>query len=187
MRKRILFLLPYLAGGGAERVFSTLLRHCDRTRFEPHLAVLQSGGKYAQDIPSDITVHDLDVARARYSIPSIVRLVWTLRPQTVLSTLWHLNFALILSRPLLPRGTRLLVRETTTASAYLLEDAPHPEFWNWLYCHLYKRADRIVCASDAMMSDLVQRFNLPREKLVRIYNPIDAARIRELAQEGGNP
>src|SRR5260370_38299311 len=99
-RKKILLLIPSLAGGGAERVFSILLHHLDRTRFELHLAVLQTKGAYMADIPRDVTVHDLKVFRVRYALPSIARLVWRLRPQTVLSTLGHLNLALILCHPL---------------------------------------------------------------------------------------
>jgi len=38
--KRVLFLMPNLAGGGAERVVVTLLRHLGRSRFEPHLALV---------------------------------------------------------------------------------------------------------------------------------------------------
>src|SRR6266403_1402478 len=109
-RTKVLFLIPTLEGGGAERVFSMLLAHLDRTRFEPHLAVLQIAGAYRQDIPEDVVMHDLKVPRVRYALPSIVRLVWKVRPQTILSTLGHLNLALILCKPLLPRATKLVVR-----------------------------------------------------------------------------
>src|SRR5258707_4018592 len=186
-RKKVLFLIPSLEGGGAERVFSMLLRHLDRTRFEPHLAILQAGGTYLRDIPSDVAVHDLKVSRVRYALPSIVRLVWKIRPQTLLSTLQHLNLALILAKPLLPRGTKLLVREAAIVSTVLREERAHPQFWAWLYRHLYGRADAVICLSDSMVDDLVVNFGLPREQLVRIYNPVDIGRVRQLADVGENP
>src|SRR2546422_1991214 len=34
---------------------------------------------------------------------------------------------------------------------------------------------------------LAENFKLPREKLVRIYNPVDIEWVRELARIGGNP
>lgn len=185
--KKILFLLPSLAGGGAERVFSNLLRHLDRSSFELHLAVLQAQGPYRKDIPKDVALHDLQVGRVRYSLPSIVKVALKVRPHAVLSTLGHLNLALILARPLLPRGTRLLVREAATASACLAEETHHPRIWMWLYRHLYPRADKVVCLSDAMVDDMVKHLRLPRQKLVRIYNPVDIMRVQRLSQTGASP
>ncbi len=186
-RRKVLFLIPSLVGGGAERVFSMLLCHLDRNRFEPHLAILQAEGAYLRDIPRDVVVHNLRVSRVRYALPSILRLVWKLRPQTLLATLPHLNLALILAKSFLPRGTRLLVREAAIVSAVLQEEKTDPRFWAWLYRHLYGRADAVVCLSDSMVEDLVVNFRLPREKLVRIYNPVDIERVRQLGGIGENP
>lgn len=186
-RKRILFLLPSLTGGGAERVFTTLLRHLDRTRFEPHLALLQATGAYMEDIPKDIPIHDLKVSRVRYGLPAILRLIWRLRPQTILATMGHLNIALISAKPFFPPDTRLLVREAVIPSALFREENKNIRLWGWLYRHVYKRADKIVCLSDSMVADLVENFETPREKLVRIYNPVDTCKVRELAQAGNDP
>lgn len=187
LRRRVLFFIPTLAGGGAERVFSILLRHLDRRRFEPHLAVLRAQGEYMSDIPGDVVIHDLKISRARYALPAIVKLVWKTRPQAILSTLGHLNTVLISTKALLPRGTRLLVRESVTSSVVLPEETGHPGFWQWLYRHLYNRADKVVCLSDAMMNDMAEHFSVRTEKLVRIYNPVEVERVRELSQTGGNP
>jgi glycosyltransferase involved in cell wall biosynthesis len=186
-QKKILFLLPSLAGGGAERVFSVLLRHLDRSSFELHLAVLQAQGPYRKDIPKDVVLHDLQVSRVRYSLPSIVKVAWKVRPQAVLSTLEHLNLALILAKPFLPSGMRLLVREAVIPSACIAEESRHPSIWIWLYRHLYKRADKVVCLSDSMVDDMVEQVKIPRQKLVRIYNPVDIMRVQELSQIGASP
>jgi glycosyltransferase involved in cell wall biosynthesis len=183
----VLFLIPSLEGGGAERVFSLLLCHLDRRRFEPHLAILQAQGAYLKDIPQDVVVHDLKVSRVRYALPRVLRLSWRLRPQALLSTLGHLNLALILAKPLLPPGSRLLVRQAAIASSVLPEETQHPGVWEWLYRHFYGRADKIICLSDSMVDDMIQHFGLPREKLVRIYNPVDIERVQELAKIGNTP
>ena len=154
-RKRILFLLPSLTGGGAERVFTTLLRHLDRTRFEPHLALLQATGAYMEDIPQDVSIHDLKVSRVRYGLPSILGLVWRLRPQTILATMGHLNIALIAAKPFFPLNTKLVVREAVIPSALFREENKNIKLWGWLYRHVYKRADKIVFLSDSMVADLV--------------------------------
>jgi glycosyltransferase involved in cell wall biosynthesis len=186
-RKKVLFLLPSLTGGGAERVFTTLLCHLDRSRFEPHLALLQAQGAYMGDIPKDVPIHDLKVSRVRYATPKIVRLIWKMRPQTILATMGHLNIALISARAFFPFNTKLLVREAVIPSALFREENKNIKLWEWLYRNFYKRADRVVCLSDSMLSDLVENFAIPRENLVRIYNPVDTQKVRELAETGNAP
>src|SRR5713226_3078517 len=166
-RRKVLFLIPSLAGGGAERVFAMLLAHLDRTRFEPHLGVLQDQGAYIRDVPADVNIHHLNVSRVRYALPSILRLAWKVRPRVILSTLGHLNLALILIRPLMPSSTRLVVREAAIATALLQVETRHPQFWTWLYRRLYKRVDAVICLSDSMAHDRAEHFQVPRDKLVR--------------------
>jgi len=182
-----MFLLPSLRGGGAERVAVTLLQHLDRRRFEPHLALVDAVGPYLADVPPDVPVHDLKAGRARYAMPAIIRLAWKLRPQVVLSTLGHLNLVVILARPFLPRGVKLLVREGITVSACLAVDVQYAPVWRWLYRRFYKISDKIICQSDSMLIDLVQNFGVPREKTVRIYNPVDVQRIKRLADSAPSP
>jgi hypothetical protein len=186
-RKKLLLLIPSLREGGAERFFSILLRHLDRTSFEPHLALLEAEGEYLQEIPSDVVVHDLRCSRARYAPPAILRLVWRLKPHAVLSTLPQTNIALTLSTPFLPRGTRVFLSEASMPSVALKDGAAHPRLWTWLYRRFYRRADKVVCLCDSMIDDLATHFHVPREKLIRIYYPVDLARVQELAEAMENP
>ena len=186
--KRVLFLSFSLLGGGAERVFSILLRHLDRSKFEPHLGILYGKGAYFEDIPRDVTVHDLQTSRVRYALPRIVKLVRKLKPQTMMSTVLPVNVAAILSKPFFPPSTRVLVREAANPSAILsFDQVSHPYFWDWAYRHLYKRADGVICLSDAMANDMVHKLGIPANKTVRIYNPVEVQRVREMADVGGNP
>lgn len=184
--EKVLFLLPSLDGGGAQRVFSILLRYLDRSRFEPHLALFRAEGPYLKGVPADVVIHELKASRARYALPFLVRLVRQTKPRAILTTLGHMNMALMMASPFLPRQTRLLIRETATLTA-LPDFVSHPWLWGSLCRLLYRRADRIICLSDAMVDDLALHFGLPRAKLVRIYNPVDVDEVRRLAQCGGNP
>lgn len=101
-KRRVLFLLPSLAGGGSERVMVTLLQHLNRESFDVHLGVLDAHGPLLAELPADIDVHNLNCKRVRHSVVPLLRLIWSLRPEIVLSTLGHLNLALLALRPLLP-------------------------------------------------------------------------------------
>jgi glycosyltransferase involved in cell wall biosynthesis len=185
-RHRVLFVAQHLTGSGPCRVFVTLLRHLRREDLELHLAILHADDQFLSTVPRDVGVHALQGRRHRYAVPSLVRLVWDLRPQTVLST-GGMNNLLMLARPFLPRGIRLVIREQTTLSANLKHRAMDTQFWKWLHGSLYRRADRVVCVSDTSLEDLREQFHLPSAKLIRIYNPIDLAWLRELGQTAVSP
>ena len=73
-RRKVLFVMPNLGGGGAERVLVTLLRHLDRSRFELHLALLEATGPFMREVPADVPLHDLKAKRVRHAFPGIIRL-----------------------------------------------------------------------------------------------------------------
>jgi len=182
-RLRVLFVIPTLTGGGAERVILTLLRHLDRSRFQLALAVVDMrNAVFREDVPEDVELIDLRSLRVRFALPKLVRLIWQRRPDVVLSTLGHLNLSLAVLRPLLPNSTRYLARETIVVSEGL-QCYARPKWWAWAYRRYYRRFDRVICQSYDMRDDLVAHFACPAETAVVINNPVDVERIRQLAAE----
>ncbi len=179
--KRVLFLIPTLTGGGAERVIVTLLRHLDRAKFSLALAVVDTRqAVFRDDVPADVEFIDLGCSRVRHALPRIVGLIWRRRPDVVFSTLGHLNLALAILRRLLPWGPRFLARETIVVSRNLAA-LKRPWLWSWAYRRYYANHDKLICQSRDMRDDLVNHFGFPLEKTVLIHNPIDIRRVRELA------
>lgn len=182
-RQRVLFLIPTLRGGGAERMMVTLLRHMDRSLFRLGLAVVDMReAVYRADVPKDVEFIDLRCTRVRYALLKIVRLIWRRRPDVVFSTLGHLNLALAMLRPLLPNGVRYIGRETSIVSE-TLNRCTQPRLWGWAYRRFISRFDVVVCQSVYMREDLIGQFALPPGKAVIIHNPVDIERIRCLAAE----
>jgi len=182
-RRRVLFLIPSLGGGGAERVIVTLLRYLDQSQFQLALAVVDSReAAYRADVPPDVELIDLQCTRVRYALFKIMRLIWRSRPDVVLATLGHLNLALAMLRPLLPNGVRYIGRETCIVSENLRRYT-RPRLWGWAYRRFYPRFDVVVCQSVYMRDDLIGHFAFSPSKTVVIHNPVDIERIRRLAAE----
>ena len=186
MTLRALFVLPSLDVGGAERVVVRLLAALPRERVEPHLALVARSGRLLARVPGDVPLHDLGAGRVRSAPLPLVRLVRTLKPRVVLSTLGYLNLALLATRFLWPRGVRLVIREANTASAALAASR-HPALWSAGYRRLYPRADAIVCPSRAIRDDLARAFEVPADRLHHIPNPLDVEAIQREAERGGSP
>ncbi|MFI5317452.1 MAG: glycosyltransferase [Myxococcota bacterium] len=185
-RTRVLFVIPSLRLGGAERVVTLLLQQLPRDRFELHLALVEASGEFLAEIPSDVAVHDLGSGRVRRSIRPLARLVRSLRPAVIVPNLGYLNLMILASRPLLPSGTAVTPIEHTTLSAEVAEQT-HPRLWRAMYRALYPRADRIVACSHAIADDLVSSFALAPGQIRMIRNPIDEARIEAALGSGRSP
>lgn len=182
-RRKILFVIPTLAFGGAERVVLTLLKHLDRKRFDLVLAVVDSrNAVYRSGVPEDVEFIDLGATRVRYVFPKVLALVWKLRPHVMFSTLGHLNLALAILRPLLPRNVRFIARETSILSCAIREYG-WPWAWALLYRLFYPRVDLLVCQSREMQADLVGSFGFPVERSLVIHNPVDVELVRQRATE----
>lgn len=177
MKIRVLFVAGSLRVGGSERVLIHLLQRLNRNAFEPHLAVLAREGGLLDRVPSDVSLHALQAQRARWASLPLVRLCWKLRPHAVLSFSAQLNAAAILAKPLLPRCTRVLVREganiTLPRVAGRLRGAA---------CRiLYRHADVVICQSQDMARRIACCFHVPEYKLIHIYNPVDVYGLRQAA------
>ena len=115
-KQTIAFMLPNLVAGGAERVFVNLLKEFDRSRFYLHLIVVDPTGPYIKIVPDDIAFHGLGYKKISRAIPEIVTTIRKINPDIIISTLDHLNLALLLVKPFLPDKTLLFLRECNLTS-----------------------------------------------------------------------
>lgn len=172
-RTKLLLIIPHLGGGGAERVTEQLARHLDPGRFETHLCLITRESYSTQPIPRWIQVHRLQRRRVRHAWFQIVRLIRSEQPDVILSGMAHLNFLILLLKPLMPSRVRIFVRQNTTASA-----AAHDRLTRLLYRFLYPWAHGIICQSPAMATDLTANFGIAGSKLAVLANPVPIAAIR---------
>ena len=183
--KKILFLAPSMRGGGSERFLTLILRHIDRSRFSPILVLIQKKGPFVDELPQDIEVIDLKAKRARYSFCKIIKVIRKSRPEIVFSTLGHINILIMIARYAIPIGIKFVARESNIPTINLKQSS-FPRILPFLYRRLYPKFDKIVCQSKDMFEDLSRCFDIPRDKLVIINNPVDVKAINAHNQNGRN-
>ena len=74
--KRVVFVLPAVAAGGAERVLITLMNGLDRERYEPVFLSVSDWGELGSLIDPSIERHSLGRSFSPFMLPF---LYWTLR------------------------------------------------------------------------------------------------------------
>lgn len=163
---RALLLIPHLNGGGAARVTRNLALGFSRRGYDVHLAVIASREIDPESLPG-VAVHGLDAPRVRWGLPALLRLIWTLRPDFILSNMAHLNQAVLALRPFLPGNTRVLVRHDGGACVGRLKPFSRA-IWN----HLHRRADAIICQSEQMAAEFAAMMG-DRRLLHILPNPVN--------------
>lgn len=122
-------------------------------------------------IPGDIGYHPLNKRASRALFP-LKRLVEDLKPDCVMSTLGYVNVLSCLVHALSRHPFRLILREGSIVSLNLRYER-FRKILSFMTKRLYKRANRIVCQSEAMLKDLKENFGVPSPILRHIPNPVD--------------
>ena len=174
--KTILFILPDLSQGGAERVITTLCNELDRSKFCPKLVLFKKEGYYLNHLKSDVEIIELNISRIRYSIFKIIPLIKKLKPEIVFTGWGEISAFL---SPLIPffSKTKFITRETNVVSKHVTRKEI------LFFYRFYTNFHQIIAQSDDMKKDLIENFKINPSKIIKINNPVDFEMIKELKDE----
>ncbi|GFK94181.1 N-acetylgalactosamine-N, N'-diacetylbacillosaminyl-diphospho-undecaprenol4-alpha-N-acetylgalactosaminyltransferase [Fundidesulfovibrio magnetotacticus] len=182
MARKILFFIPSLDIGGAERVFTVLLPRLDRAKIEPLLALTVRRGPLRDALPPDFPVVEMACKSHATAPPAMIRLIRRVRPHAVMATHSHLNLLLGLCKPFLPRGTRLIGRETSLLS-HSHQELRFPGLFDALTRRVYPVLDLMVCQSLDMKDEFVRDYGLDPARMRVLPNPVDVDGVARAGRE----
>lgn len=165
-KKKILFILPDLETGGAERIVTTIANHLPRGKFVPKIALLRKEGGYLEFLKDDVEILDLKTQRIRHAIKPILSTIRKEKPEVVFSGFGEINAYLAFFTRFFKK-TKFIARETNVVSQHVTR--PEIKF----FYKFYNYYDKIICQSNDMQKDLLENFNINKEKMVKINNPVD--------------
>jgi glycosyltransferase involved in cell wall biosynthesis len=182
-RKRVLFIINSLAGGGAERVMCTLLRASQGELRDSEISLLLLDREAAMyDVPCWIEVQQLDCRHSLIrSICSVWRALRRAKPDLTVSFLTRSNVASIIASVLL--GIPAVISERVNTSSHLGTGAG-AVVARQLVKATYPKARRIIAVSQGVADDLQASFGVRRDRMAVIANPIDLDAIRAQADSG---
>jgi len=173
---KVMFFLPTLGVGGGERVVSELSLHLPDSiersiaLFQNHVSYPYKGELFFLNIP----VANALFKKIYYFFVAIWRFKKILKkekPDYVISFGAPANIINLLSH----KKTMIRVdnfMSSASAGAYRM-----------LIKSLYNRAPQIICVSESSAKDLEENFNIKKEKIKVIYNPLNVAEIQRLSLE----
>lgn len=167
---RLLLVSGSLAGGGAERVASTLLARLDRRRVAPFLCVLR--GPIDYPLPDDVPHRDLGKRGPLFLPRTVARLRQVIRevqPDVVLSMIAFVNFVTGVA---LWRVRRPLHWVARVGAPLRADGMLRP-----VLRRLYRGAGTILANSDALAAEVAAEQPDLRDRVVALHNPVDFATI----------
>ncbi|MBN2190502.1 MAG: glycosyltransferase [Candidatus Aureabacteria bacterium] len=185
-RKKIVFIIPTMEGGGAERTVSNLLRYLDRDKFRLSLVLYEKKVQY--DIPADVKIFSLGVSPSpnffikayNYAL-RIVKIAATLKnikPDTVVSFLTDVNISTILAGFLSLSKSRLVISERNRIAA--VYNIGYQKIKKFFVRFLYRYADKIIAVSEDISGELTG-CGIDRGKITVIHNMADCKNIAVLS------
>ncbi|MBL0210402.1 MAG: glycosyltransferase [Holophagaceae bacterium] len=197
-RKKVLFLIESLAGGGAEKVLSVLVAHLDKTKFDVtvlsvvntgiHIDSIQKHAHYQffLDNPaSDRSFWSRLVYRVKYNLiqklPGRLAYRWLIKDAFEFEVAFIEGLATkIISASINPRSRKLAWVHTDLQANH----------WTKLVFHTlqreaqsYRRFDQIVCVSRQVKDSLASLLGIVERTSV-LHNPVDTREILQKAEEG---
>jgi glycosyltransferase involved in cell wall biosynthesis len=170
-KRKLLFYMPGLVDGGAERVWALLASYFAGEGHEVILAVDFAAGPNAPDLDERVRVEPLGQGHLA-NIRALAGLMKRERPDIALSAIAGSNVKIL--------AARLLARNTMPVLiAYHGFEEYRTGRLSWLSCIslpiLSRMAARTIAVSDGLKASLITRWRAAPHRTIRIYNPVDIA------------
>lgn len=184
---KVLFALPSLDAGGAERVLITLMNGLDCTKYRPEILSVRRDGPLRDLIAPSVKVHTLDqnpTSLILPFLPSLYRKIKAVNPDVIVSTMAHMNFAVLMLKPFFP-DTVFVVREAITPSFFFQKYKKIGWVIKQLYRTLYSRADCVLSPSQRIFDEFQDDLCMSSQSFQLLKNPVHVAKIRNSVEFQG--
>ena len=179
-KSKILFILPSLKAGGAERVISFIAQNLNKERFDPILLVIGYEKDSVYDV-SNLVVHYLNRQRVLHSFRGIYKSIRTFQPDLVITSIAHLT-AITVLQSLYFKKVKFVAREANIKKITKVYHQNRIPFGKTLNRISYKLLDAIICQSKDMAEELIELRPKTKAKVHIINNPITINKPVQLAE-----
>jgi glycosyltransferase involved in cell wall biosynthesis len=186
-RQRVCFVIPSLAGGGAERVAVQVLNALDPQRWERSMFLHQRVGPFLADVSPDILLESADATSRGARWLALRRFIRKTRPDVVVAFLSYWS-SLTATRSA-GVGAKVVFAIGTPVGAFLSDgDYRWSGSWNRRVFAMVMRtacalADRIIATSKGVADDLIASFGGAPSRIRIVNNPVDVLEIAAGARE----
>lgn len=180
--KDILFYIPTLGIGGAERVVVDLINNMALKRVNICLVTDLNNISTHYIINSKVTIEHLNSNSFYFfKLYKLYKLLSIKRHYKIYSHLTHSNVQILIIKRFFLKLKVVVVEHSITTTYLKYMGFLKNLLFQFLIKFLYPYANSIICVSNVSRKDLISRFGLSNSLVKTIYNPIDFERILNLS------
>lgn len=175
---KAVFVLPSLTAGGAERVLINLMNGLDKELFSPSIITVSNSGDLHDLIDPSIPYHSLNRNSVLKSTPALYRIFKQQKPDIVISTMAHMNFAVMALKPFFPK-TKFVIREAITPSFFFEKYKNRSFIIKNLYKRYYPKADILLSPASTILDEFVSDVGLSEHNFMVLPNSVNIDAMRQ--------
>lgn len=187
MKRKVCFVLPSLAGGGAERVAVEILNGLDASAWDRSMYLFSREGPYLSEVAGDVQLASGNSSSRLGRWRELRRFIAATQPDVVMVFLSY--FTALSAVRMAATPAKVVFNQGTPVSAFL-QDVDY----NWrrplrrrLFAAAarlgYAAADLVIATSRGVAADLTAAFGIDPSRVRVIPNPVDLDAIRRSAGE----
>jgi glycosyltransferase involved in cell wall biosynthesis len=164
---KIIYVLPTLDPGGAEKFIVDLIKNLDRNQFEIKIVLFRHEGFFTEELKKiGIPIISL---KKKFKVDPInfyqlYQILKSEKADIIHTELGGDIYGRIIAKMI---GTKIIISTEQNVN-------PDEKPWiTWLKKFSAQFADRVICISKAVQKDSLERYLIPKEKMPIIYNGIE--------------
>ncbi|WP_195218203.1 glycosyltransferase [Turicibacter sanguinis] len=195
-KKKLLFVIPHLKGGGAEKVLIDILKQFDYSKYEVDLLLFYNEGAFLNLLPSEVNKKYLfDIWKSRGKVPNKLKKIFitTIRNfgmkylyKALITKNYDVEIAFLEGT-----ATKFVAASSNKTSkkiAWVHTDLENNHWTKPFYKNLteevncYNKFNKIICVSEETKINFIKRFGR-FDNIEVIYNPLDIENISYLGNQ----
>ncbi len=180
-KKKILFSIISIEGGGAERQLREILKRLNRDRYELYLVFFKKHPAPERLIPRDVNTFCFDIyGKPGTSLYGFIRYLFLIKkidPDIIVSFLLKTNLLSLIAGRLIFKKITIISERIYTPC--MIKKKRLSSLWKLLIRVFYPLADKISAVSYDVKEGLVKFFSVQENKIRVIQNGIDVKKIEE--------
>jgi len=185
-KTKLLFFLPHLSGGGAERVTINILKQINKVEYDIVLIVLSKNGPAYKLLPKNLEVIELNINKTLFSILKLRKVIKEIKPDIIFSSIFRGHIALYFSQLWISNKPKVILRSPNSPKL-LLERNELSFLMKILLDLVYKNADKIIAQTPEMKKEIIYYHKINKDKVDVFLNPIDKELINLKITNIDNP
>ncbi|WP_288260278.1 glycosyltransferase [uncultured Prochlorococcus sp.] len=169
--KEILFILPNLRTGGAQKTFIRLANIFFANKNKIEILVIGSPSDLKDEINSEIKCTFFRKKKITHSFFQLIFFLVRRKPYAIVTCLNYLNIFVIISSKIASPKSKVFISERGVFSKELKKSKLYNFFFKKIASITYRFANSVIAVSHGVAKDLSETLKLPLNDIEVIYNP----------------